>query len=68
MTDPKPISGDDIEPIARSARLELSKESRDAAAPVLDFTLKLLDVMDEINTGETMPATAFDPRWSDSYD
>lgn len=68
MTDPIPISGDDIEPIARSARLELSKEGRDAAAPVFDFTLKLLDVMDEIDTGETMPAMAFDPRWSGNHD
>ena len=35
MTDPKPITSDDIEPIARSARLELSQEQREIEQPVV---------------------------------
>lgn len=45
------------------ARLELPAERRAAAGPVVDMVMGLFDSLDEIEVGETPPATAFDARW-----
>ncbi|MFO7856547.1 MAG: hypothetical protein R6V44_15280 [Paracoccaceae bacterium] len=63
MNDDAPSLGsDDLEPLARAARLPLPAERRAAVAPGLDFTLKSFDAMDAVDLGET-PMNAFDPRW-----
>ena len=45
------------------ARLDLSPDRRAVAGPVVDMVLGLFDSLDEIDVGETPPATAFDARW-----
>lgn len=45
------------------ARLELPAERRAVAGPVIDTVLSMFDSLDEIEVGETPPATAFDARW-----
>jgi len=63
MSDDAPSLGpDDLDPLARAARLPLSAERREAVAPGLDATLKAFDAMDAVDLGET-PMNAFDPRW-----
>lgn len=63
MSDDVPTLGpDDLEPLARAARLPLPAERRKVVAPGLDATLKAFDAMDAIDLGETA-MNAFDPRW-----
>ena len=63
MSDAAPNLGpDDLEPLARAARLPLSAERRAAVAPGLEATLQAFDAMDAVDLGET-PMNAFDPRW-----
>ena len=46
------------------ARLDLDAERKTAAAPAVDLVMSLMDSLDEVEVGETPPATAFDPRWT----
>jgi hypothetical protein len=59
----QPLGDAAFDQLLSVARLELPAERRAAAGPVVDMVMSLFDSLDEIEVGETPPATAFDARW-----
>lgn len=58
-----PVGEAGLEHLLAVARLELTPERRAVVGPAVDMILGLMDTLDDIEIGETPPATAFDPRW-----
>ncbi len=59
----QPLGDDALDQLLSVARLELPAARRAAAGPVVDMVMSLFDSLDDIEVGETPPATAFDARW-----
>ena len=59
----QPLGDAALDQLLSVARLDLPAERRAAAGPVVGMVMGLFDSMDEIEVGETPPATAFDARW-----
>ena len=59
----QPVADEAFDHLRALARLHLPAERRAAAGPVIDMVMGLFDSLDEIDVGETPPATAFDARW-----
>ena len=57
------FAGETLEHLTRVARLPLSGERQAAAGGALGVVYGLIDLLDDLELGETPPATAFDPRW-----
>jgi Asp-tRNA(Asn)/Glu-tRNA(Gln) amidotransferase C subunit len=62
-TERLPVGEADLERLLALARLELTAERRQVVGPALDMIIALMDTFEDIDIGETPPATAFDPRW-----
>lgn len=61
---PKPLLDDDaLDVLASTVGLELSPERREILIPILNDTLALLDMLNQVDVGETPPLHSFDPRW-----
>ena len=58
-----PVGEAGLEQLLAVARLELSPERRAVVGRAVDMILGMIDTLDDIEIGETPPATAFDPRW-----
>ncbi len=58
-----PLGDDAFDQLLAYARLDLTAERKEAAAPGFAAVLALLDSLEGIELGETPPATAFDPSW-----
>ncbi len=58
-----PLSESALNELLSLARLELTPERRAAAGPAFELILGLMDSLDDVELGETPPATAFDPSW-----
>lgn len=62
--DPRPsFSGDTLAQLSRVARLPLDDQRTAAVGSALDLIYGLVDTLDDVELGETPPATAFDARW-----
>jgi hypothetical protein len=48
---------------SKTARLDLTAERLAAVGPFLEGIYALIDGLDDVEVGETPPATAFDARW-----
>jgi hypothetical protein len=59
----EPLNEAALDTLLSFARLELSADRRAAAGPMMDFLIGLSDTLDDVDVGETPPASAFDPRW-----
>jgi hypothetical protein len=58
-----PLGDEVLDQLLAHARLDLSEHRRAAAGPAVTMVLGLYDSLDEIEVGETPPASAFDARW-----
>ncbi len=62
--EPRPsFFGATLEHALAVARLPLPDERLAVAGPTLDMMYGLIDLLDDLDLGETPPATAFDARW-----
>jgi len=61
----KSISSAEIPILARAARLNLKSERSEVVAPALDGMLQLIDLLDEVDIGETPPTNSFNAQWRD---
>jgi Asp-tRNA(Asn)/Glu-tRNA(Gln) amidotransferase C subunit len=52
-----------LDTAALTARLEIPEDRADAVRTSLESIYALIDRLDELDLGETPPATAFDARW-----
>ncbi len=59
----EPLSEAALDALLAFARLELTADRRAAAGPVTDLLIGMSDTLDEVEVGETPPASAFDARW-----
>ncbi len=57
------FAGETCEHLTRVARLPLSAERQEVTGGALGAIYGLIDLLDDLELGETPPATAFDPRW-----
>jgi len=58
-----PLSETALDELLSLARLELAPERKAAAGPAFELILDLMDTLEDVELGETPPATAFDPSW-----
>lgn len=56
----RPIS---LDTAALTARLEIPEDRAEAVRTSMESIYTLIDRLDELDLGETPPATAFDARW-----
>ncbi|MDN5790074.1 MAG: hypothetical protein L0H25_04300 [Micrococcales bacterium] len=65
MSNPRPeVTPELVRAMAGYARLPLSEDRIAVLAPLLQMVYGLVDQLDELDLGDTYPATAFDARWS----
>jgi Asp-tRNA(Asn)/Glu-tRNA(Gln) amidotransferase C subunit len=57
------ISPQALETAALMARLEIPEDRAESVRTSLTSVYALVDRLDELDLGETPPATAFDARW-----
>ena len=62
-SETKSVTSNDLSALAKTARLDLTEERREAVAPALDGILQLFDALDAVDLGETPPTNSFDARW-----
>jgi len=60
-----PLSGDLLEEIAKLAHLPLTPERAAVVAPEFAGILKLLDLLENADLGDTEPAVTFSQKHSD---
>ncbi|QQS01640.1 MAG: hypothetical protein IPK37_04210 [Austwickia sp.] len=65
MTFPSrpPLDGDSFPTLVTNARLDLATERHDPVSGLLQMVNGVLDSLDQVELGETPPATAYDARW-----
>lgn len=63
--DSKQIEPDDLPALATAARLDLGAGRAEVVAPALDGMLQLMDLLDEVDVGETPPTNSFTAMWRD---
>jgi Asp-tRNA(Asn)/Glu-tRNA(Gln) amidotransferase C subunit len=63
QTARSPLGDAAFDQVLAFARLDLSAERKAVAGPAVEMVSGLFDSLDEIEVGETPPATAFDARW-----
>lgn len=61
--DAKQLEPADIPALAKAARLQLGAARVDIAAPALDGMLQLIDLLDDVDIGETPPTNSFRAAW-----
>ncbi len=63
--DAKQINPDDIDGLTKAARLRLGEGRAEIVAPALDGMLQLMDLLDDVDVGETPPTNSFNATWRD---
>lgn len=63
MPQSRDISPELVADLAKYARLPLDQERIDVVTPELAGIYELIDQLDDVDFGDTPPATAFDARW-----
>lgn len=63
--DAKQIGPDDIDSLTKAARLDLGAGRPEVVAPALDGMLQLMDLLDDVDVGETPPTNSFNATWRD---
>jgi hypothetical protein len=63
QTARSPLGDAAFDQVLAFARLDLPAERKAVAAPAIGMISALFDSLDDIEVGETPPATAFDARW-----
>lgn len=61
-----PLDDATLATLGEFAELDLSAERRSVLGPALDGLLQQLDVLHDIDVGETPPLHSFDPRWAEA--
>jgi Asp-tRNA(Asn)/Glu-tRNA(Gln) amidotransferase C subunit len=64
--DAKHIMPADIPVLAKAARLEFGAGRREIVAPALDGMLQLIDLLDDVDVGETPPTNSFTAAWREA--
>lgn len=59
------IDPDDMSVLTKAARLDLGAGRAEVVAPALDQMLQLMDLLDEVDVGETPPTNSFTATWRD---
>lgn len=62
-TERSPLGDAALDEILAFARLDLPAERKTAVGPAVAMVTALLDSLDDLEIGETPPASAFDARW-----
>ena len=60
---PRSLSEHALDTAALTARLEIPGNRAESVRTTLASVYELIDRLDELDLGETGPATAFDARW-----
>lgn len=65
MNTPRPsVSPETLQALSAHARLPMPEERVGDAAATLQLIQSLIDALDDVDLGDTPPATTFDARWS----
>ena len=62
-TPRQPLGDAAFDQLLAFARLDLPAERKATAGPAVQMVMGLFDSLDDVEVGETPPATAFDARW-----
>lgn len=54
------LDADTLEHMVRASRMELSPAVQAELLPLVQGTYELIDLLDDVELGDTFPATAFD--------
>ena len=66
--EPRRFTAEALTHLAQDANLELPAERHEAVSGVLQSMYAYIDRMDEVELGETYPATTFDARFADTQE